>query len=366
MRKHLEAKTYTWGGGTHPCGKAWIDFLSEIRGQSFQVFVANELKKTYLDEARTLVKKERSAQAAKREVARIDDKPHPQAHVWLTVLPTDGHLRISWQDALDFSAWYFGVHIRERAPGGERHCRHPVGPESNSFCNKAYHDNDDHLCCCKRSPVSAPHNRVRDSLFKALRGGGFSCVKEARVPEFGAINGSNKTARLDIKIANWEGGTDPAFVDVSIRALLSQESEKSAGGAADALVRGDNHKKKTYPVVDPEGRLNVRCDLCPVVFSPWGGLSPEGTKFFEGLKERTNGKRTLRVRQVVAIEFVRSVAYKLRHGAGVQVWHPGGRVAGSDIRAVARGVPQVLSADFSAGESGEFEWKGSGSDMDCS
>ena len=41
-------------------------------------------------------------------------------------------------------------------------------------------------------------------------------------------------------------------------------------------------------------------------------------------------------------------------------------MAGSDIRAVARGVPQVLSADFSAGESGEFEWKGPGSDMDCS
>ena len=68
----------------------------------------------------------------------------------------------------------------------------------------------------------------------------------------------------------------------------------------------------------------------------------------------------------MAIEFVRSVAYKLRHGAGVPVWHPGGRVAGSDIRAVARGVPQILSADFSAGVSGECEWIGSGSDMDFS
>ena len=47
----------------------------------------------------------------------------------------------------------------------------------------------------------------------------------------------------------------------------------------------------------------------------------------------------MRIKKVMSIEFVRTMVYKLRHGAGVPVHHPNKKATAFDIQAAARGFP---------------------------
>ena len=75
-----------------------------------------------------------------------------------------------------------------------------------------------------------------------------------------------------------------------MRAETTNERSKE-----DPLEAGDLHKLKTYPVASKDGHLNVNAQLYPVVFSPWGGLSPRGTEFFACLAELIGPTATLRI-----------------------------------------------------------------------
>ena len=66
----------------------------------------------------------------------------------------------------------------------------------------------------------------------------------------------------------------------------------------------------------------------------------------------------------MAIEFVRSIAYKLRHGAGVPVWHPGVHVPGIGTQTAARGCPSWSVSGAREHGLGAGQWVESGSDMD--
>ena len=44
----------------------------------------------------------------------------------------------------------------------------------------------------------------------------------------------------------------------------------------------------------------------------------------------------------MSVEFVRTIAYKLRHGAGVPLHHPDKKATAFDIQAAARGFPGEL------------------------
>jgi len=169
---------------------------------------------------------------------------------------------------------------------------------------------------------------------------GLPIEREARAPEFGILNGKDTTSQSDIKIQNFDKSTQPAFIDVSVRALRSMRSEgTNKCHKEDPLEAGDLLKQKTYPVTSKDGHMNVNAQLFPVVFSPWGGLSPKGTEFFACLSEVIGPTATLRIKKVMSVEFVRSIAYKLRHGAGVPLHHPDKKATAFDIQAAARGFP---------------------------
>ena len=332
-------------------GKSFTDILGSMKDNRFQQFVGAQLKISYIDDAKALHRIDATVAGAQREAERIDDKVHQQAHFWLTVLPTDGQLFISWQDAMDFTAWYFGVFLREQSSNGFHYCRHakaiprkkPKEKSSNRkgqvCCGHGYKHNDNHLFGCQHCPKTVPHNRLRDRLAVCLSSTGLPVEREARAPEFGVLNGKDVASSLDIKIQNFGESPDPAFIDVSIRELRSMRADSTNTSKKDPLVAGDEHKQKTYPLVSKGGHLNVKGQLFPVVFSPWGGLSPQGTKFFQFLAEKIGVSASLRIRKVMSVEFVRTIAYKLRHGAGFPHHHPDKDASPSDIQASARGFP---------------------------
>ena len=335
-------------------GKLFVDMLGSMENENFQEYIAEQGKLLYIDKAKALHRVDRTVEAAQREAERIDDKVHQQAHFWLTVLPTDGQLFIGWQDAQDFTAWYFGVPIREPAPTGWYYCRHPKTVQSNqpkltqsqaqrpgmACCGTGYKHNDNHIFGCQHAPKITPHNRLRDRLAACMASVGLPIEREARAPEFGILNGKDTTSQLDIKIQNFGKSTQPVFIDVSVRALRSMRSEgTNKCHKEDPLEAGDLLKQKTYPVTSKDGHMNVNAQLFPVVFSPWGGLSPKGTEFFACLSEVIGPTATLRIKKVMSVEFVRSIAYKLRHGAGVPLHHPDKKATAFDIQAAARGFP---------------------------
>ena len=136
----------------------------------------------------------------------------------------------------------------------------------------------------------------------------------------GPLQGSyDKLRRLELKIEQFGDCPDPVFIGISIRSLRGQRSEATnvSRGKIDPLTQGEQDKERTYQIRDPQtGRLNIKAKLYPLIISPWGGLSPKGTEFFDKLEEVVGRRVALRDRRVLAIEVVKTIAYKLRSGAG--------------------------------------------------